>query len=169
MATKKTATEKTEVKSKVKKTAEVKSKEIKEVKKQPVEEVKVESTKVEDLPKVEPIEATVEKEVKQEPAGFEKKPSAGKQIREMFINNLSKLTDKEMEILTSAEKTKEVLKIRYAFLKKSTANKDDRKVNGCPRYGAKTISINGVEYWVTNDIYERNIENFKKWIESLNK
>lgn len=166
MATKKT-TEKT-VEKKVttvkatekKSTTEAKSKEIKEVKKQPVEQ-KVEATQEK--------QTTVEKEVKKEHAGFEKKPSAGKQIREMFINNLSKLTDKEMEILTSAEKTKEVLKIRYAFLKKSTDNKDDRKVNGNARYGSKTISINGVEYWVTNDIYERNIENFKKWIESLNK
>jgi hypothetical protein len=163
MATKKT-TEKTEVKSKVKKTAEVKSKEIKEVKKQPVEEVKVESTKVEDLPKVE---ATAEKEVKQEPAGFEKKQSAGKQIREMFESVIPKLKDEQLEILTSAEKTKEVLKIRYAFLKKSTDNKDDRKVNGNARYGAKTISINDVEYWMTNDLYSRNIEVFKRWIENI--
>jgi hypothetical protein len=165
MATKKTTERTIEVKSKVKKTIEAKSK---EVKKQSVEQ------KVENLPKVEnlskPIEVPVKKpkvETKQKPAGFEKQPSAGKQIRELFINNLSKLTDKEMEILTSAEKTKEVLKIRYAFLKEATENKDDRKVNGNARYGAKTITINDKSYWCCNDLYERNIDVFKAWIETL--
>ena len=195
MATKKTTEKTTEVKSKVKKTTEkveniskkIESKVTKPVEQKVVDLPKVkdlskpievpkeikeviiqeEVPKVEEKPKVEVPVKNPKAETKQKPAGFEKQPSAGKQIRELFINNLSKLTDKEMEILTSAEKTKEVLKIRYAFLKKSTDNKEDRKVNGNARYGSKTIEINGVEYWLTNDLYERNIEVFKTWVESL--
>lgn len=98
---------------------------------------------------------------------FEKQPSAGKQIREMFESVIPKLKDEQLEILTSAEKTKEVLKIRYAFLKESTENKEDRKVNGNARYGSKTITINDKSYWCCNDLYERNIETFKKWVETI--
>lgn len=96
-----------------------------------------------------------------------KKLSAGKTIRDLFQTIISKLKDEQLEILTSAEKTKEVLKIRYAFLKESTENKEDRKVNGNARYGAKTITINDKSYWMTNDLYERNIETFKAWVETL--
>ena len=96
-----------------------------------------------------------------------KKESAGKQIRTLFEAILPKLTNEQLEILTSQEKTKEVLKIRYAFIKEVTENKDDRKINGNARYGAKQITINGKSYWICNDLYERNIETFKKWCESL--
>ncbi len=98
---------------------------------------------------------------------FEKRPSAGKQIRTLFETIIPKLKDEHLEMLTSAEKTKEVLKIRYAFLKLSTENKEDRKINGNARYGSKTITINDKSYWITNDLYERNIEVFKAWIETI--
>lgn len=98
---------------------------------------------------------------------FEKQPSAGKQIRDLFINNISKLTDKEIEILTSAEKTKEVLKIRYAFIKEVKNEKDERKINGHARYGKNTVKINDKDYYITNDIYQRNIETFKAWVETI--
>lgn len=96
-----------------------------------------------------------------------KKISAGKTIREMFEAILPKLTNEHLEILTSAEKTKETLKIRYPFLKESTENKEDRKVNGNARYGKNTIKINDKDYYITNDLYSRNIETFKKWVETI--
>ena len=140
----------TEVKSKVKKTAEKKSKEIK---KQPVEQ------KVENLPKVEALPKVEEKP--------QKKPSAGKQIRDLFESIVPKLKDEHLEILTSQEKTKDVLKIRYPFLKEVKNEKDERKINNCPRYGKNTVKINDKDYYICNDLYERNIEIFKKWCETL--
>lgn len=96
-----------------------------------------------------------------------KKISAGKTIREMFEAILPKLTKEHLEILTSAEKTKEVLKIRYSFLKEVTESKEDRKINGHCRYGKNTIKINDKDYYITNDLYQRNIEPFKAWCETL--
>jgi len=108
------------------------------------------------------------KEIKKEATKIPpKKISAGKTIREMFESILPKLKDEHLEILTSQEKTKEVLKIRYAFLKEATENKDDRKINNHSRYGSKTITINDKSYWVTNDLYERNIETFEKWVKTI--
>lgn len=142
----------------------VKKAEVKEVKKTRNESMKVpkeaptkETTK--EVPK-ETTQVTKEK-------SFEKRPSAGKQIRTLFETIISKLKDEQLEILTSSEKTKETLKIRYAFLKETTENKEDRKVNGNSRYGSKTITINDKSYWITNDLYERNIETFKAWCETI--
>ena len=96
-----------------------------------------------------------------------KKISAGKTIRDLFQSIIPKLTKEHLEILTSPEKTKETLKIRYSFLKEATENKDDRKINGHCRYGAKIITIKGKSYWCCNDLYERNIETFKEWVKTI--
>ena len=113
------------------------------------------------------IEETPQVEEKPKVEEAPKKLSAGKQIRDLFENIISKLTDEHLEILTSQEKTKDVLKIRYPFLKEATENKDDRKINGNARYGKNTIKINDKDYWICNDLYERNIETFKKWCETI--
>lgn len=110
------------------------------------------------------------KEVGKEPTkekSFEKRPSAGKQIREMFESILPKLKNEHLEILTSAEKTKETLKIRYAFLKEVKNEKDERKVNGHARYNKTIVKINNKDYYICNDLYERNIETFKAWCETI--
>lgn len=95
--------------------------------------------------------------------------SAGAQVREMFTKALEagKIKAEQVKILTDADKTKEVLGIRYAFIKVATDKKEDRLVNGCPRYGKATVKVNGKECWVTNDIYTRNIPKFTEWIKSL--
>jgi hypothetical protein len=144
MATKKTTTKKVE-------------KQVKEVAKK--ETTKKTTRPVERTPIEVPAEA-----IENVP---QKKQSAGATIRNLFIENLSKITSKELEILTSAERTKEILKIRYPFLKKVTGEKDERKVNGCPRYSKAEVTIENVNYFITNDLYSRNIEVFKNWIESI--
>lgn len=131
-------------------TKETTKKNVKETtKKNEVKEIKKETTKI--PPKKE----------------TPKKISAGKTIREMFELVIPKLTKEHLEILTSTEKTKEVLKIRYAFIKEVKNEKDERKVNGHARYNKGTVKINDKDYYVTNDLYERNIENFKKWVETI--
>lgn len=192
MATKETA--KKDVKETTKKNEVKEMKEIKKettkvppketTKKNEVKEIKKEVPKKETPKKNENVSKTeniskktiknveakeikkVEKETTKEKS-FEKRPSAGKQIRTLFELGIPKLKKEHLEILTSAEKTKEVLKIRYSFLKESTDNKEDRKINGHCRYGKNTIKINNKDYWMTNDLYQRNIETFKAWVDSL--
>lgn len=100
-----------------------------------------------------------------------KRISAGATIRNLFLDALEKklIDDNVMAILTSPEKTKEVLKIRYAFLMEVvTGDKKERLVNGCPRYTAKPIVEYGSKkYYITNDLYDRNVPVFRKWIEDL--
>lgn len=100
-----------------------------------------------------------------------KRISAGSTVRNLFLDALEQklIDDKAMEILTSPEKTKEVLKIRYAFLMEVvTGDKKERLVNGCPRYTAKPIVEYGSKkYYITNDLYDRNVPVFRKWIEDL--
>ena len=115
----------------------------------------------------------IPKAIKENAKDFKKGISAGATIRECFLDALkSKLIDdKAMEILTDAEKTKDVLKIRYAFLLEvKSGKKEERMVNGCPRYTAKPIVEYGnKKYYITNDLYIRNVTTFKDWIKSLKK
>ena len=95
--------------------------------------------------------------------------SAGAKIRDIFAKVLAdgKITVEVMNQLTSEKFTKSMLNIRYAFLKHATKNPNDRKINGRARYGAKVIEINGEKFWVTNDLYEKQIEIFEIWACSL--
>lgn len=125
--------------------------------------------------KKETVKKTAEKTIKNEvkeitkevPKETPKKESAGKTIRDLFESILPKLTKEHLEILTSQEKTKEVLKIRYAFIKEVKNEKDERKVNGHARYNKTIVKINDKDYYICNDLYERNIETFKKWCETI--
>lgn len=100
-----------------------------------------------------------------------KRISAGSMIRNAFLDALEQklINDATMAILTNSEKTKEVLKIRYAFLMEvKTGDKKERLINGCPRYTAKPIVEYGSKkYYITNDLYDRNVPVFRKWIEDL--
>ncbi|MBR6012263.1 MAG: hypothetical protein IK062_00595 [Selenomonadaceae bacterium] len=98
-----------------------------------------------------------------------KPQSAGAKIRAMFekILNDGKVTADVMKILTNVEETKKVLSIRYAFLKPVTKNPNDRKINGHARYGTAIVEIKGEKFWLTNDLYAKQVEIFEKWTKSL--
>jgi hypothetical protein len=152
----------------------VKKAEVKEVKKTIKNEVKEttkETTKetAKEVKKTRNESMKVSKETPKKETTKEvpKKISAGKAIREMFESILPKLAKEHLEILTSQEKTKEVLKIRYPFLKEVKNEKDERKINGHARYNKTIVKINDKDYYICNDLYERNIETFKAWCESL--
>ena len=95
--------------------------------------------------------------------------SAGARIRDIFAEVLAdgKITVEVMNQLASEQFTKSMLNIKYAFLKRATKNPNDRKINGRARYGMATIEINGEKFWVTNDLYEKQIETFAIWAGSL--
>lgn len=183
--TKKVDTKKVEAK-KVEVKAEVKT-ETKKVASPKVEtkvEVKTEANKVETKAETKkPVEAKTETKTETPKAVTKTKAvstitqivvngkplSAGAQVREMFAKALEekKIKAEQIAILTDTEKTKETLGIRYAFLKVATDKKEDRLVNGCPRYGKATVKVNGKAMWMTNDVYARNLPKFKAWIDAL--
>ena len=98
-----------------------------------------------------------------------KKKSAGAKIREIFAKALAdgKITADVVKMLLSTEDTKKTLNIRYAFLKPVTKNPNDRKIGGHARYATTVIKIGDKKFWVTNDLYEKQIERFKDWVASL--
>lgn len=97
-----------------------------------------------------------------------KEISASKQAVSMIMELLDGPSKAEaLEILTNAENTKDAFGVRYAFLKEATDNSDDRKVKGFARYSSKTVDIDGIGYWITNDIYKRNLPKIAAWVESF--
>ena len=140
--------------------------------KAPAKEISKE-TPTKEIPTKEIPTKETPKAIKENAKDFKKGISAGATIRECFLDALKSkvIDDKAMEILTDAEKTKEVLKIRYAFLLEvKSGKKEERMVNGCPRYTSKPIVEYGnKKYYITNDLYIRNVTTFKDWIKSLKK
>ena len=138
----------------------------------PAKEISKE-TPTKEVPTKETPTKETPKAIKENAKDFKKGISAGATIRECFLDALKSkvIDDKAMEILTDAEKTKEVLKIRYAFLLEvKSGKKEERMVNGCPRYTSKPIVEYGnKKYYITNDLYIRNVATFKDWIKSLKK
>ena len=98
-----------------------------------------------------------------------KKKSAGAQIRELFAKALAdgRITADVVKLLLSTDDTKKTLNIRYAFLKPVTKNPNDRKIGGHARYATTVIQIGDKKFWVTNDLYEKQINRFETWIASL--
>ena len=98
-----------------------------------------------------------------------KKKSAGAQIRELFAKALAdgKITADVVKMLLSTDDTKKALNIRYAFLKPVTKNPNDRKIGGHARYATTAIQIGDKKFWVTNDLYEKQIKRFETWVMSL--
>ena len=98
-----------------------------------------------------------------------RKKSAGAKIREIFAKALAdgKITADVVKMLLSTDDTKKTLNIRYAFLKPVTKNPNDRKIGGHARYGTTAIQIGDKKFWVTNDLYEKQINRFETWVASL--
>lgn len=119
------------------------------------------------------IEEKIESKDEVKGKNEEPKISAGKIIREKFLKLIddNKITNDILEILKDTEKTKEVLGIRYAFLKEyddTITKKANTYINGHARYTAKTIiKINEVHYIITNDLYSRNVDKFIGWADSI--
>lgn len=119
---------------------------------------------VEITEKQEPKEVSEKKA--EEPKS--KEISASKQAVSMIMELLDGPSRAEaLEILTNAENTKDAFGVRYAFFKEATDNSDDRKVKGFARYSSKTVDIDGISYWITNDIYKRNLPKIVAWVESF--
>lgn len=107
--------------------------------------------------------------VENEPAN---KMRPGKLIRDKF-NELIRdavITDDVLLILTTKDRTMEAFGVRYAFLKEHISDisiKELTHVGKHARYSSKPIEINGKKYLMTNDLYEKTVPYFMKWVEKI--
>lgn len=113
-------------------------------------------------------EAAESENVKQE----EIKVRPGQVIREAFLKLVadSKITESVLTILTDQEAAAKELGIRYAFLKEFQSGvpiKELTYIKGHARYSSKPIDVNGKQYLVTNDLYNKNVQKFMKWVDSI--
>jgi Zn finger protein HypA/HybF involved in hydrogenase expression len=114
------------------------------------------------------IKKSASNKVKVESTG--EKP--GKVIRDKFMALVSsnKVDNTLLSILTDEVKTKESTGIRYAFLKEVDINanlKDQALVKGKLRYSAKVVDINGKNYFITNDLYAKNVQMAVDFFDSI--
>jgi superfamily II helicase len=112
--------------------------------------------------------AEVEVEVPVEAEKPAKKVSAFKRVRNMIID--AGLNDKQIAMLMDKVTTQKATGIAYQFLKEADSNmsRDEqiRKYNKI-RYAVKPIEINGKAYFMTNDIYEKNVSKFAILLKSI--
>ena len=105
--------------------------------------------------------APVEVEVPVEAEKSAKRISAFKRVRNMIVN--ASLNEEQIAMLMDKGTTQKATGIAYQLLKETDSNmsRDEqiRKYNKI-RYAVKPIEINGKEYFLTNDIYEKNVSRF---------
>ena len=115
-----------------------------------------------------PAEVEVEVEVSVKAEKPAKKVSAFKRVRNMIID--ADLNDKQIAMLMDKGTTQKATGIAYQLLKEADSNmsRDEqiRKYNKI-RYAVKPIEINGKAYFMTNDIYEKNVSKFAILLKSI--
>ncbi|MFZ7942792.1 hypothetical protein [Neobacillus sp. 19] len=81
------------------------------------------------------------------------------------------LSDEQVLLLQDVRYCKSTFDINYALLKKvavGSTPSQQRKINGYDRYWEEDIHINGEQYFVCNDWYERNRAKFIRWCSNFN-
>lgn len=96
----------------------------------------------------------------------------GKFVRSTLRDLLNQelLSEKEAKLLTTYEYTKRKLNINYPLLIEidfSKSLKQQRLVNGMPRYWNEVFVIGNEKYLVCQEWYERNRSYFEAWIRGL--
>lgn len=125
------------------------------------DEIKVEKPADEQKP--------AEKKTEYKPA---KRESASSKLMKLFqvaVDN-KKITKEIEDKLIDKDYSKEQFKLSYPLLKKIIDGKDlkeQRKINNYYRYQSKTIKINEHEYFVCNNIYDKQVEAMKVWIQKF--
>lgn len=98
----------------------------------------------------------------------EKKVSAFKLVRDLVEN--AKLSDEQIALLTDKTFTQKNVHIAYALLmpvdEKLSYKEQAVKYNKA-RYAKKTVELNGKAYYMTNDIYKKNVLSVKEMLASF--
>ena len=144
----------------------------------PAEQKPIEIKKPAEIKKPIDEKKPVEQKTTEKPAETKteykpaKRESASSKLMKLFqiaIDN-KKITKEIEEKLTDKEYSKEQFKLSYPLLKKIIDGKDikeQRKVNNYYRYQAKTIKINEHEYLVCNNIYDKQVNAMKAWVQKF--
>lgn len=98
----------------------------------------------------------------------EKKVSAFKMVRNMVVN--AKLSDKQIALLMDKTFTQKNAHLAYAMLlpvDETSSYKEQTVKYNKARYSKKTIELNGKAYYITNDIYKKNVLAVKEMLENM--
>ena len=137
----------------------------------PIAQIVPEAPKAETAKTAEPKEPAKPAETKTEykPAKRESASSRFMKLFQLAVDN-GKITKEIENKLTDKEYSKEQFKLSYPLLLKIVEGKDlreQRKINNYYRYQSKTVKINGHEYLVCNNIYDKNVDAMKTWIQQF--
>jgi tRNA A37 threonylcarbamoyltransferase TsaD len=120
---------------------------------------------------VETVEAPEKKAVKkaiEKTVPAEKKVSAFKLVRDLVEN--ANLSDEQIALLTDKTFTQKNAHIAYALLmpvdEKLSYKEQAVKYNKA-RYAKKAVELNGKAYYMTNDIYKKNVLSVKEMLASF--
>ena len=114
-------------------------------------------------------EKPAENKTEYKPAKRESASSKFMKLFQLAVDNKKINTEIENK-LTDKEYCKEQFKLAYPMLLKIVEGKDlreQRKINNYYRYQSKTIKINETEYLVCNNIYEKQVEAMKAWVQKF--
>ena len=120
---------------------------------------------------VETEEAPAKKVAKksiEKAAPAEKKVSAFKLVRDLVEN--ANLSDEQIALLTDKTFTQKNAHIAYALLMPvddKLSYKDQTMKYNKARYAKKTVELNGKAYYMTNDIYKKNVLYVKELLASF--
>ena len=101
-------------------------------------------------------------------APVEKKVSAFKMVRNMVVS--ANLSDEQIALLTDKTFTQKNAHLAYAMLlpvDETSSYKEQTVKYNKARYSKKTIELNGKAYFLTNDIYKKNVLAVKEMLASL--
>ena len=109
-----------------------------------------------------------EKKAIEKTAPAEKKVSAFKLVRDLVEN--ANLSDEQIALLTDKTFTQKNAHIAYALLmpvdEKLSYKEQAVKYNKA-RYAKKAVELNGKAYYMTNDIYKKNVLSVKEMLASF--
>lgn len=103
---------------------------------------------------------------------IEKPLKPGQVIRQRFqkLIETGKITEECIFQLSTKQGTVQFFGVRYPFLityDGTKTVKEQATINGHVRYGSKPITIDGKEYLVCNDLYDRTVPKFIEWSQTI--
>ena len=99
--------------------------------------------------------------------------SAAQQVKDAIKANASKVDDKVLATLVNADESKKLFGLHYPLLLEipegasDAEKKEMRKVNGNYRFASVVWNFNNKAFFMTNDIYSRNVDRLVDYFNKL--
>jgi len=103
------------------------------------------------------------------PRVSKKRVSAAALAKDYILETNKKdlINESMIQQFMTKESSKELFLLRFPFLKPAGEPEENYMIKNVRRYSSKTILLNGNEYYITNDIFKRNIVKISKYFSEL--